>query len=126
LNSWRVKKGAASRELADKRSPPARIFPLHAGGAYQLRRRREAILEREAALRLFVGDRQKGGSKTPMDAYADGCRATSDIDLTSGRQIQEIVRAQRFYSRDLRCNLFVAHHSRGLVRVWRAMLEKVA
>ena len=28
--------------------------PLHAAGAYQLRRRREAILEREAALRLFV------------------------------------------------------------------------
>jgi hypothetical protein len=31
--------------------------PLHAAGAYQLRRRREAILERQAALRLFVGDR---------------------------------------------------------------------
>jgi hypothetical protein len=29
--------------------------PLHAAGAYQLRRRREAILEREAALRRFVG-----------------------------------------------------------------------
>ena len=35
--------------------------PLHAAGAYQLRRRREAILEREAALRLFVGDRLAEG-----------------------------------------------------------------
>jgi IS30 family transposase len=34
---------------------------LHAAGAYQLRRRREAILEREAALRRFVGDRLAEG-----------------------------------------------------------------
>jgi transposase, IS30 family len=36
-------------------------LPLHAAGAYQLRRRREAILERAAALRLFVGDRLAEG-----------------------------------------------------------------
>ena len=35
--------------------------PLHAAGAYQLRRRRDAILEREAALRVFVGDRLAEG-----------------------------------------------------------------
>jgi hypothetical protein len=38
-----------------------RYSPLHAAGAYQLRRRREAILEREAALRLFVRDRLAEG-----------------------------------------------------------------
>jgi hypothetical protein len=40
--------------------------PLHATGAHQLRRRREAILEREAALRLFVGIARRG-----MDARRD-------------------------------------------------------
>ena len=40
---------------------PGGYSPLHAAGAYQLRRRREAILEREAALRLFVGDRLAEG-----------------------------------------------------------------
>ena len=47
---------------AAERTPPSGGYsPLHAAGAYQLRRRREAILEREAALRLFVGDRLAEG-----------------------------------------------------------------
>ena len=37
------------------------VASLCPAGAYQLRRRREAILEREAALRLFVGDRLAEG-----------------------------------------------------------------
>ena len=41
--------------------PRAGIRRLHAAGAYQLRRRREAMLEREAALRLFVRDRLAEG-----------------------------------------------------------------
>src|SRR6516162_9512167 len=41
--------------------PSGGYSPLHAAGAYQLRRRREAILDREAALRLFVGDRLAEG-----------------------------------------------------------------
>ena len=41
--------------------PSGGYSPLHAAGAYQLRRRREAILEREAALRLFVVDRLAEG-----------------------------------------------------------------
>ena len=56
-------KTTISRELQRNALPLGGYSPLHAAGAYQLRRRREAILEREAALRLFVGDRLAvGGS----------------------------------------------------------------
>ena len=50
-------KTTISRELQRNALPSGGYSPLNAAGAYQLRRRREAILEREAALRLFVGDR---------------------------------------------------------------------
>ena len=46
---------AISRELQQNALPLGGYSPLHAAGGYQLRRRREAILERKAALRLFVG-----------------------------------------------------------------------
>jgi hypothetical protein len=49
-------KATISREVQRNALPLSGYSPLHAAGAYQLRRRREAILEREAALRLFVGD----------------------------------------------------------------------
>ena len=49
-------KTTISRELQRNALSSGGYSPLHAAGAYQLRRRREAILEREAALRLFVGD----------------------------------------------------------------------
>ena len=49
-------KATISRELQRNALPSGGYSPLHAAGAYQLRRQREAILEREAALRLFVGD----------------------------------------------------------------------
>src|SRR5271166_2416955 len=54
-------KTTISRELQRIALPSGGYSPLHAGGAYQLRRRREAILEREAALRRFVGDRLAEG-----------------------------------------------------------------
>ena len=38
-----------------------RYSPLHAAGAYQLRRRREAILEKDQKLRTFVCDRLAEG-----------------------------------------------------------------
>ena len=34
---------------------------------------------------------QKGGVENAMNAYADGCRATFDIDRTADGEIQEIV-----------------------------------
>ena len=54
-------KATISRELQRNALPLGGYSPLHAAGAYQLRRRREAILEREATLRLFVGDRLAEG-----------------------------------------------------------------
>ena len=54
-------KATISRELQRNALPLGLHLLLHAAGAYQLRRRREAILEREAALRLFVGDRLAEG-----------------------------------------------------------------
>ena len=54
-------KTTISRELQRNALPSGGYSPLHAAGAYQLRRRREAILDREAALRLFVGDRLAEG-----------------------------------------------------------------
>jgi len=54
-------KTTITRELQRNALPSGGYSPLHAAGAYQLRRRREAILEREAALRLFVRDRLAEG-----------------------------------------------------------------
>jgi hypothetical protein len=41
--------------------PSGRYSPLHAAGAYQLRRRRGALIERDRALRTFVVDRLAEG-----------------------------------------------------------------
>ena len=54
-------KATISRELQRNALSSGGYSPLHAAGAYQLRRRREAILEREAALRGFVRDRLAEG-----------------------------------------------------------------
>ena len=50
-----------SRELSRNRLPSGRYSPLHAAGAYQLRRRREALIEKDQALRTFVLDRLAEG-----------------------------------------------------------------
>jgi transposase, IS30 family len=54
-------KTTISRELRRNALPSGGYSPLHAAGAYMSRRRREAILEREAALRGFVRDRLAEG-----------------------------------------------------------------
>ena len=46
-------KSTISRELQRNALPTGGYSPLHAAGAYQLRRRREAILERATDLRRF-------------------------------------------------------------------------
>ena len=48
-------KATISRELQRNALPSGGYSPLHAACAIDRLRRREAILEREAALRLFVG-----------------------------------------------------------------------
>jgi IS30 family transposase len=54
-------KSTVSRELRRNALPSGRYSPLHAAGAYQLRRRREAVLERDRRLRDFVCDRLAEG-----------------------------------------------------------------
>src|SRR5271157_6505125 len=54
-------KTTIARELRRNALPSGGYSPLHAAGAYQLRRRREAILERESDLRMFVRDRLAEG-----------------------------------------------------------------
>src|SRR6202035_5867332 len=54
-------KSTISRELSRNRPPSGRYSPLHAAGAYQLRRRREALIEGDRALRTFVVDRLAEG-----------------------------------------------------------------
>ena len=54
-------KSTISRELSRNRLSSGRYSPLHAAGAYQLRRRREALIEKDRALRSFVVDRLAEG-----------------------------------------------------------------
>ena len=54
-------RSTVSRELSRNKLPSGRYSPLHAAGAYQLRRRREARIERDRALRTFVVDRLAEG-----------------------------------------------------------------
>ena len=54
-------KSTVSRELRRNALPNGRSSPLYAAGAYQRRRRREAILERDRRLRDFVCDRLAEG-----------------------------------------------------------------
>src|SRR3954463_3187708 len=54
-------KSTVSRELRRNALPSGRYSPLYAAGAYQRRRRREAVLERDRRLRDFVGDRLAEG-----------------------------------------------------------------
>src|ERR1700719_1254675 len=54
-------KSTVWRELCRNRLPSGRYSPLHAAGAYQLRRRHEARIERDRAFRTFVVDRLAEG-----------------------------------------------------------------
>ena len=54
-------KATISRELRRNALPSGRYSPLHAAGAYQLRRRREAIIEADSRLGGFVRNRLSEG-----------------------------------------------------------------
>src|SRR5690349_24135402 len=54
-------KSTVSRELRRNALPSGRYSPLHAAGAYQRRRRRDDVLERDRRLRAFVCDRLAEG-----------------------------------------------------------------
>ena len=54
-------KSTVTRELRRNALPSGRYSPVHAAGAYRLRRLREAILEKDRALQTFVRDRLAEG-----------------------------------------------------------------
>jgi IS30 family transposase len=96
-------KSTISRELCRNRLPSGRYSPLHAAGAYQLRRRREARIERDRALRTFVVDRLaegwtpeqisgwlKGGNEPRLRAV--GCETIYAFIYRAGQQAEQLWR----------------------------------
>ena len=69
-------RSTVSRKLSRNKLPSGRYSPLHAAGAYQLRRRREARMKR-SSLRTFVVDRLAEGW-TPSKFQA-GSRAETNL-----------------------------------------------
>ena len=57
---WRAR-STVSRELRRNALPSGGYSPLRAAGAYQLRRRREAAIEKDQRLGIFVRDRLAEG-----------------------------------------------------------------
>jgi IS30 family transposase len=57
--AWAIcrSKSTVLRDISRNRLPSGRYSPLHAVGAYELRRRSEAVIEKDRALRSFVLDR---------------------------------------------------------------------
>ena len=81
-------KSTISRELSRNRLPSGRYSPLHAAGAYQLRRRREALIERDRALRTFVVDRlAEGWTPEQISGWLKEKRTSS-----AGRELRDDLR----------------------------------
>jgi IS30 family transposase len=70
-------KSTISRELSRNKLPSGRYSPLHAAEAYQLRRRREALIERDRAVRTFVALRFPPGSTEPCASSRTATRYSS-------------------------------------------------
>ena len=96
-------KSTVWRELCRNRLPSGRYSPLHAAGAYQLRRRREARIESDRALRTFVVDRLaegwtpeqiagwlKGGSEPGLQAV--GCETIYAFIYRTAQQAEQLWR----------------------------------
>ena len=96
-------KSTVSRELSRNKLPSGRYSPLHAAGAYQLRRRREALIERDRALRTFVVDRLaegwtpeqisgwlKGGNEPRLRAV--GCETIYAFIYRAAQQAEQLWR----------------------------------
>ena len=94
---------SVSRELLRNRLPSGRYSPLHAAAAYQLRRRREALIERDRALRTFVVDRLaegwtpeqisgwlKGGNEPRLRAV--GCETIYAFVYRTAQQAEQLWR----------------------------------
>ena len=95
-------KTTVSRELQRNALPAGGYSPLHAAGAYQLRRRREAILERDGDLRRFVRDRLAEGW---MPEQISGWLKSGNEPRAAGHRLRD----------DLRLHLSDGAKGRGLV-----------
>ena len=98
-------KTTISRELQRNALPSGGYSPLHASGAYQLRRRREAVLERDSGLRMFVRDRLAEGW-TPEQIFGwlksrnePRLRASETIDAFIYRTAQKAEALWRYLTR---------------------------
>ena len=96
-------RSTVSREHSRNKLPSGRYSPLHAAGAYQLRRRREARIERDRALRTFVVDRLaegwtpeqisgwlKGGNEPRLRAV--GCETIYAFIYRAAQQAEQLWR----------------------------------
>ena len=96
-------KSTVSREPRATSCRAGAIRPLHAAGAYQLRRRREARIERDRALRTFVVDRLaegwtpeqisgwlKGGNEPRLRAV--GCETIYAFIYRTAQQAEQLWR----------------------------------
>src|ERR1700758_2510830 len=70
-------KSTISRELSRNKLPSGRYSPLHAAGAYQLRRRREALIERDRAFDLRCRPPRGGVDPRANFGLAKGRKRTS-------------------------------------------------
>ena len=116
-------RSTVSRELSRNKLPSGRYSPLHAAGAYRLRRRREARIERDRALRTFVVDRLaegwtpeqisgwlKGGNEPRLRAV--GCETIYAFIYRAAQQAEQLWRyLTRHHKR--RCRLFRAPAGRS-------------
>src|SRR5205807_2092988 len=86
-------KSTVSRELRRNALPSGRYSPLHAAGAYQLRRRREAILEKGPTLRTFVRDRLAEG--WAPEQIAGWLKAGNDARTEAGHWEGDLIICKR-------------------------------
>ena len=94
-------KSTISRELSRNKLPSGRYSPLHAAGAYQLRRRREALIEQDRALRTFVVDRlAEGWTPEQISGWlripSEGANAALGVNASAP------VRAVNYFSRSFK------------------------
>src|ERR1700752_3588486 len=96
-------KSTISRELSRNKLPSGRYSPLHAAGAYQLRRRREALIERDRALRTFVVDRlAEGWTPEQISGWLKGGNERRLQAVSCGFISRVVTNAAGHADRDLR------------------------
>src|SRR5436190_54284 len=91
-------KSTVSREVRRNALPRGRYSPLYAAGAYQRRRRRDAVLERDRRLRGFVVDGRAARGHWEGDRII-GKRARPVLVLHAGQSLERLM-WRRVWRRD--------------------------